>query len=214
PFRMEAYDISNIQGTAAVGSLVVFEGGEAKPAHYRRFRIKTVSGTDDYAMLHEVLKRRFKRIGNKAAALNSWAIIPDLVLIDGGKGQLNAALSAMGEVGTDSVPVASLAKENEEIFLPREAKPVVLPPGSPGLQLLQRLRDEAHRFALGYYQKIRRRESFVSALDTMPGIGPRRKRALSKQFGSVQAIREASVAELAATQSMTNSLAKRVKESL
>ena len=214
PFRMEAYDISNIQGTAAVGSLVVFEGGEAKPAHYRRFRIKTVSGTDDYAMLHEVLKRRFKRIGNKAAALNSWAIIPDLVLIDGGKGQLNAALSAMGEVGTDSVPVASLAKENEEIFLPREAKPVVLPPGSPGLQLLQRLRDEAHRFALGYYQKIRRRESFVSALDTMPGIGPKRKRALSKQFGSVQAIREASVAELAATQGMTNSLAKRVKESL
>ena len=214
PFRMEAYDISNIQGTAAVGSLVVFEGGKAKPAHYRRFRIKTVSGADDYAMLHEVLRRRFKRIGNGVATPDSWAIMPDLVLIDGGKGQLNAALSAMGEVGADSVPVASLAKENEEIFLPRETKPVVLPPNSPGLQLLQRLRDEAHRFALGYYQKIRRRESFVSALDAMPGIGPRRKRALLKQFGSIRAIREASVAELAATRGMTNSLAKRVKESL
>jgi len=214
PFRMEAYDISNIQGTAAVGSLVVFEGGKAKPAHYRRFRIKTVSGADDYAMLHEVLRRRFKRIGNGVATPDSWAIIPDLVLIDGGKGQLNAALSALGEVGADSVPVASLAKENEGIFLPRKARPVVLPPGSPGLQLLQRLRDEAHRFALGYYQKVRRRESFVSALDALPGIGPRRKRALLKQFGSVQAIREASVAELAATGGMTNSLAKRVKESL
>ena len=214
PFRMEAYDISNIQGTAAVGSLVVFEGGKARPAHYRRFRIKTVSGADDYAMLHEVLRRRFKRIGNGASTQDSWAIMPDLVLIDGGKGQLNAALSAMSEVGADSVPVASLAKENEEIFLPRETKPVILPPSSPGLQLLQRLRDEAHRFALGYYQKIRKRESFVSALDAMPGIGPRRKRALLKQFGSVQAIREASVEELAATGGMTNSLAKRVKESL
>ena len=214
PFRMEAYDISNIQGTAAVGSLVVFEGGKARPAHYRRFRIKTVSGADDYAMLHEVLRRRFKRIGNGAPTQDSWAIMPDLVLIDGGKGQLNAALSAMSEVGADSVPVASLAKENEEIFLPREAKPVALPPSSPGLQLLQRLRDEAHRFALGYYQKIRKRESFASALDAMPGIGPRRKRALLKQFGSVQAIREASVEELAATGGMTNSLAKRVKESL
>ena len=214
PFRMEAYDISNIQGTAAVGSLVVFEGGKARPAHYRRFRIKTVSGADDYAMLHEVLRRRFKRIGNGAPTQDSWAIMPDLVLIDGGKGQLNAALSAMSEVGADSVPAASLAKENEEIFLPRETKPVILPPSSPGLQLLQRLRDEAHRFALGYYQKIRKRESFASALDAMPGIGPRRKRALLKQFGSVQAIREASVEELAATGGMTNSLAKRVKESL
>jgi len=214
PLRMEAYDISNIQGTAAVGSMVVFEGGKAKPAHYRRFRIKTVSGADDYAMLHEVLRRRFKRIGNGSSTPNSWTTIPDLVLIDGGKGQLNATLSAMAEVGAASVPVASLAKENEAIFLPRKAKPVTLPPTSPGLQLLQRLRDEAHRFALGYYQKIRRRESFVSALDSMPGIGPRRKRALLKQFGSVQAIREAPVEALATTQGMTENLAKRVKESL
>jgi excinuclease ABC subunit C len=214
PLRMEAYDISDIQGKAAVGSMVVFEKGKPKSAHYRRFRIRTVSTADDYAMLHEVLKRRFKRFSSETSTKDTWAIIPDLVLIDGGKGQLNAALSAMGEVGAFSVPVASLAKENEEIFIPRRAEPIILPRSSPGLQLLQRLRDEAHRFALGYYQKIRRRETFASAFDNMVGIGPKRKRALLKRFGSVQAIKEASIEELAATRGMTESLAKRVKESL
>ncbi len=214
PLRMEAYDISDIQGKAAVGSMVVFEKGKPKPAHYRRFKIRTVSGADDYAMLHEVLGRRFKHLGSEAATPDAWAIIPDLVLIDGGKGQLNAALSAIGRVGASLVPVASLAKENEEIFLPERAKPVVLPHSSPGLQLLQRLRDEALRFALSYYQKIRKRETFASAFDTISGIGPKRKRALLKQFGSVQAIKEASIEELAATGGMNRSLAKRVKESL
>ena len=213
PSRMEAYDISNIRGTAAVGSMVVFEDGRPKPAHYRRFRIKTVSGADDYAMLHEVLKRRFKR-SSEASAADSWAILPDLILIDGGKGQLNAALSAINESGVSSVPTASLAKENEEIFIPRKMEPIILPRSSPGLQLLQRLRDEAHRFAIGYYQRIRKRETFASALDTIPGIGPKRKRALLKQFGSVQGIRQASEEELAATKGMTQSLAKRVKEYL
>ncbi|GAI49810.1 unnamed protein product, partial [marine sediment metagenome] len=123
PLRMEAYDISDIQGKAAVGSMVVFEKGKPKSAHYRRFRIRTVSTADDYAMLHEVLKRRFKRFSSETSTPGTWAIIPDLVLIDGGKGQLNAALSAMGEVGAFSVPVASLAKENEEIFIPRRAEP-------------------------------------------------------------------------------------------
>jgi excinuclease ABC subunit C len=214
PLRMEAYDISDIQGKAAVGSMVVFERGKSKPAHYRRFKIKTVSGADDYAMLHEVLKRRFKHLGQETSTPDTWAMIPDLVLIDGGKGQLNAALSAMGEVGVTSVPVASLAKENEEIFIPKKVKPIVLPRRSPGLQLLQRLRDEAHRFALGYYQKVHRRETFTSVFDGMPGIGPKRKRALLKQFGSVQAIREASIEEIAATRGMTESLAKKVKEFL
>ncbi|MFH1169187.1 MAG: excinuclease ABC subunit UvrC, partial [Chloroflexota bacterium] len=124
PLRMEAYDISNIQGRVAVGSMVVFEKGRPKPAHYRRFRIKTVSGADDYAMLREVLQRRFKRLG--ADASGSWAVMPDLVLIDGGRGQLNAALSAMGEASA-SVPVASLAKENEDVFIPQQREPVVLP---------------------------------------------------------------------------------------
>jgi len=217
PSRMECYDISNIQGRAAVGSMVVFDKGKPKPSHYRRFRIKTVSGADDYAMLQEVLRRRFKRSSLKssdASTADTWAVLPDLVLIDGGKGQLNAARSVMHEVGAGLVPTASLAKENEEIFIPQQAETIILPSRSPGLQLLQRLRDEAHRFALGYHQKIRRREAFTSALDAIPGIGPNRKRALLKQFGSVQAIREASTEELAATRGMNQSLAQKIKEYL
>jgi len=214
PLRMEAYDISDIQGRAAVGSMVVFEKGKSKPAHYRRFRIKTVPGADDYAMLREVLRRRFKHLGVETATPDTWAIVPDLVLIDGGKGQLSAAQSAMNELGVTSVPVASLAKENEEIYLPQKAKPILLPPRSPGLKLLQRLRDEAHRFALGYYHRVHHRESFISAFDGIPGIGPKRKRALLKKFGSVQAIREASLAEMAATSGMTEKLARKVKELL
>jgi excinuclease ABC subunit C len=211
PARIEGYDISDIQGAAAVGSLVVFEQGKPKPANYRRFRIKTVSGVDDYAMLGEVLKRRFKR-GSQAS--DSWTVMPDLVLIDGGKGQLSAALTAMREVGADSIPAASLAKENEEIFIPGRSKPIVLPRSSPGLQLLQRLRDEAHRFALGYHQRVRRKQTFASVLDSVPGIGPRRKRALLRQFGSVKAIREAPLEELAGVKGMTRNLAKKMKEYL
>ena len=211
PSRVEGYDISDIQGMAAVGSMVVFDKGKPKPAHYRRFRIKTVSGIDDYAMLEEVLKRRFKRAGG---ASDAWAILPDLVLIDGGKGQLNAAREAMRQMGVDSIPTASLAKENEEVFIPHKKEPIVLPRSSPGLQLLQRLRDEAHRFALGYHQRIRKRQTFASALDTIPGIGPKRKRALLRQFGSVKAIREASIEELATARGMTRSLAQKIKEYL
>ena len=209
PLRMEAYDISNIQGKSAVGSMVVFEKGKPKPAHYRRFKIKTVSGANDYAMLQEVLQRRFRHsFKGETSTPDTWAILPDLVLIDGGKGQLNAALSVLDEVGS-SVPVASLAKENEEIFIPRRKEPVILPRSSPGLQLLQRLRDEAHRFAISYYARVHRRQTFTSALDGIPGIGPKRKRALLRQFGSIQRIREASVDELVAATGMTQSQAKR-----
>ncbi len=215
PLRMEGYDISNIQGTAAVGSMVVFDEGKPKPSHYRRFRIKTVPGADDYAMLREVLKRRFKRLKSKdATTSDTWAILPDLVLIDGGRGQLNTALSVMREIGAESIPVASLAKENEEIFVPRKTKPVILPRSAPGLQLLQRLRDEAHRFALGYHHKIHKKQGFASVFDTIPGIGAKRKRALLRQFGSVRAIREAAIEELAATRSMNKSLAQKIKEYL
>ncbi|MFC1928149.1 excinuclease ABC subunit UvrC [Chloroflexota bacterium] len=215
PSRMECYDISNIQGRAAVGSMVVFDKGKPKPSHYRRFRIKTVSGANDYAMLQEVLRRRFKRSGlqsSDASTLNSWAIMSDLVLIDGGKGQLNAALSVVREVGAEFVPMASIAKENEAIFIPQQREAIILPRSSPGLQLLQRLRDEAHRFALGYHHKIRQKGTFTSLLDDIPGIGPNRKRALLKKFGSVQAIREASTEELADTTGL--SLAKKIKECL
>jgi excinuclease ABC subunit C len=211
PLRMEGYDISNIQGRAAVGSMVIFDRGKPKPAHYRRFRIKTVSGANDYAMLQEVLKRRFKRT---AAASNTWAILPDLVLIDGGKGQLKAVRTTMVEIGAEAVHTVSLAKENEEIFVPGTTEPIILDRGSPGLKLLQRLRDEAHRFALGYHQKIRRQETFASALDTIPNIGPKRKRALLRQFGSIQAIKKATEEELATTSGITRSLANKVKEYL
>jgi len=214
PLRMEAYDISDIQGKAAVGSMVVFERGKSKPAHYRRFRIKSVPAANDYAMLQEVLRRRFKHLGEETAPADTWAIVPDLVLIDGGRGQLNAALAEMGGLGVMSVPVASLAKENEEIYLPGRAKSVILSRRSPGLRLLQRLRDEAHRFALGYYHRVHRRQTFASAFDGITGIGPKRKRALLKKFGSVQAIREASLEEMAATSGMTAKLARKVKESL
>ncbi|MBI2852571.1 MAG: excinuclease ABC subunit UvrC [Chloroflexi bacterium] len=211
PERMECYDISNIQGKLAVGSMVVFEKGKPKPAHYRRFRIKTIGGADDYAMLQEVLRRRFKR-GREGEV--SWAVVPDLVLIDGGKGQLNMALAAMKEVGAGDVPVASLAKEREEIFVPERAGPIALPASSPARQMLQHLRDEAHRFALGYHISIRQKASLTSALDSVPGIGPRRKRALLRKFGSVRGIREATAEELAAAPGMTGTLAKKVKEYL
>ena len=217
PSRMECYDISNIQGRAAVGSMVVFDKGKPKSSHYRRFRIKTISWADDYTMLQEVLRRRFKRSSlqsSDASTSDPWVILPHLVLIDGGKGQLNSALSVMQEMGVGSVPVASLAKENEKVFIPQHAEAINLPGSSPGLQLLQRLRDEAHRFALSYHQRIRQKETFTSALDTIPDIGPKRKHALLKQFGSIQAIREASTEELAATKGMNQSLAQKIKEFL
>ncbi len=214
PSRMEAYDISNIQGSSSVGSMVVFENGKPKPAHYRRFQIKTVEGANDYAMLQEVLQRRFKhaeKAGGKTS--DTWSIMPDLVLIDGGKGQLNAALAVLKEANV-SVPLASLAKENEEIFLPGNKNPVVLPRTSPGSQLLQRLRDEAHRFAIGYFTSLHRRKTFASVLDSIPGIGPRRKSALLRQFGSIQRIRDASIEELASATGMNREQAMKIKEYL
>jgi len=213
PLRIEGYDISNIQGKAAVGSMVVFDKGKPNPAHYRRFKIKTIPAADDYAMLQEVICRRFGHLESKeSSATDSWAIIPDLVLIDGGKGQLNSVLEAMRQVGADSVPVASLAKEREEIFIPKRLKPISLPYTSPGLQLLQRVRDEAHRFALGYHHKVHKKQALASELDAIPGIGPRRKQSLLKQFGSVPSIREASLEELASAEGMNRSLAKKIKE--
>jgi excinuclease ABC subunit C len=212
PGRIEGYDISDIQGTAAVGSMVVFEDGRPKPAGYRKFKIKTVPAADDYAMLQEVVRRRFKKSGNGDG--RGWEIKPDLVLVDGGKGQLNAARDEMRQAGAESIPLLGLAKENEEIYLPDKAAPLVLPRDSPALQLLQRVRDEAHRFAIGYHKKIRRRGSFISVLDSISGIGPGRKRALLRRFGSVNAIRQASLEELMSVKGMNKGLAERVKSSI
>jgi excinuclease ABC subunit C len=211
PQRIECYDVSNIQGTLAVASMVVLEKGWPRPAHYRRFRIKTVAGADDYAMIQEALRRRLKRgmIGEGA-----WGITPDLVLIDGGRGQLNAALEVRQELGLGSVPMASLAKENEEVFIRGDPRPVRIPKDSPALHILQRGRDEAHRFAISYHQKLRRKGSIASALDKIPGIGPKRRKALLKKFGSVEAIKEAPLEEVSRTEGITVALAKKVKEEL
>jgi len=214
PARLEGYDISNIQGKEAVGSMVVFDQGRPKPSHYRRFRIKTVAGADDYAMLEEILKRRFKRIAAADNTSDTWAIIPDLILIDGGKGQLNAARSALKDSGATSVPLASLAKANEEVFIPNRKTPIVLPRNSPALQLLQRVRDEAHRFAISYHTRIRRRKSLTSTLDSIPSIGPKRKHALLKHFGTLRAIKDATIDELMQVKGMTHTSAEKLKESL
>jgi excinuclease ABC subunit C len=211
PRRIECYDVSNIQGTLAVSSMVVLEKGRPKPAHYRRFRIKTVFGADDYAMIQETLRRRFKR---GLTGGSTWALIPDLVLIDGGKGQLNAALELRQELGLDSIPMASLAKENEEVFIPGSPKPVYIAKDCPALHILQRARDEAHRFAISYHRRLRRKEGITSALDYISGIGPRRKKALLKKFGSIEAIKEASLEELSQTEGITLALARKVKDFL
>lgn len=221
PLRIECYDISDIQGALAVGSMIVLEKGMPKPAHYRRFKIKTITGADDYAMIQEVLRRRFRRTvsitGKENEPLSqkdSWAIIPDLILIDGGKGQLNAAVNAIRELEVHSVPVASIAKENEDVFTPGRSEPLDIPKDSPALHTLQRARDEAHRFAVSYHQRLRRKKGIASSLDDIPGIGPKRKRALIIKFRSVKGIKEASLEELSQTKSMTLALAHKVKEYL
>jgi len=211
PRRIECYDVSNIQGALAVSSMVVLEKGRPKPAHYRRFRIKTVAGADDCAMIRETLRRRFKR---GLTGEGAWGIIPDLVLIDGGKGQLNAALEVRQELGLESIPIASLAKGNEEVFIPGDPQPVRIAKDSPALHILQRARDEAHRFAISYHQKLRHKEVTASILDDIPSIGPKRKRALIRKFGSIETIKDASIEELGQIQGMTPALAQKVKEHL
>jgi excinuclease ABC subunit C len=187
PRRIECVDISNTSGALAVGSLVAFLDGQPRRGEYKRFRIRTVEGADDYAMLGEVLRRRLSH--------REWPL-PDLLLIDGGRGQLSAGLLAAKAAGMPEVPLASLAKEEEVVFRPGCPDPIRLPEGSRGRHLLQQVRDESHRFALAYHRQLRGRAGLRSALDEIPGIGPRRKGILLKRFGSVQRLCEASVEEL------------------
>ncbi|MCL0029236.1 excinuclease ABC subunit UvrC [Dehalococcoidia bacterium] len=227
PQRIECYDISNIQGTNSVGSMVVFENGRPLTSHYRRFKIKAVEGIDDYAMMREVLTRRFKRLSEtekqvpdhstnstKEDERAAWVVIPDLVLIDGGKGHLGAALQVFLELGIDSVPLASIAKENEELFVPYSQEGILLPRNSQGLFLVQRVRDEAHRFAITFHRQRRSRKSVQSALDLVSGIGPKRKRMLLRRFGSIKGIREASLEEIAAVPGMTMRSAQSLKSKI
>jgi excinuclease ABC subunit C len=214
PRRIECFDISNLQGTNTVASMVVFEDGRPAKREYRRFNIKTVEGPNDFASMHEVIKRRFKRAAERDEETEGkWTTLPDFVIIDGGKGQLNAALAAMEETGLN-VPMAGLAKENEELYLPGNPIPVILPRDSQALYLVQRVRDEAHRFAVTFHRKKRSKQTFTSSLDTIPGIGPKKKKALIKQFGSVAAIREASEEELLAVDGINAKLVAAIKASL
>ncbi len=226
PHRMECYDISHIQGSNSVGSMVVFENGRPKPAHYRRFKVKTVEGVDDYESMREVLRRRFKRLGQARAAqhaaddgpmpaqADTWGILPDLVLIDGGKGQLSAALEVLLELGLDDIPLASLAKENEWLFVPHTPEPIVLPRNSQALYLVQRIRDEAHRFAVTYHRNLRSKSSLRSPIDMVSGIGPKRKRMLLRRFGTLQGIKDASIDDIASVPGMTRSLALLLKQTI
>jgi excinuclease ABC subunit C len=222
PHRIECYDISHIQGTNVVASMSVFVDGKPKTSDYRRFRMKETQNNDDFSSMREVLTRRFKRLAQAEEAreegdeseAGSFGETPDLVLIDGGKGQLGAALETMLQLGVVDVPLASLAKREEEIFLPDSPDPVLLPRNSQALFLVQRARDEAHRFAVTYHRNLRSKQSTQSALDLVPGIGPKRKRDLVRKFGSVKGIREASVEQLASTPGMTVKLAEKIKEYL
>jgi len=190
---------------------VVFEKGLPRPAHYRRFKIKTVAKIDDYSMIQEVLKRRFKNYVNQE---DKWTVTPDLILIDGGKGHLNAALEVLSELKLESIPIASIAKENEDIFIPLQQVPLDLPGASAESHLLQRVRDEAHRFALSYHQKLRSRKSIASILDTIPGVGPKRKKALLYKFGSVRGLKEASKGQLTGVKGINDALAETILENL
>ncbi|MFP6679853.1 MAG: excinuclease ABC subunit UvrC [Dehalococcoidia bacterium] len=222
PQRMECYDISHIQGTNTVASMVVFENGKPKTSDYRRFKIKSHDGNDDFASMREVLRRRFARLQkaveeretNTKSANDAFGIVPDLVLIDGGKGQLSSVLQVMLDLGIEGVPLASLAKQEEEVFIPDSPDPLILPRGSQGLFLVQRIRDEAHRFAITFHRSLRSKAARKSALDLIPGIGPKRKKQLIQQFGSLKGIREAAVDDIAASPGMTLKLAELIKENV
>jgi excinuclease ABC subunit C len=231
PLRIECYDISTLQGTNTVGSMVVFVKGVPRKSDYRRFKIQTVRGQDDYASMQEMLRRRFKRMSDegyrdKSKTLtmhtgaddkkdNPWALLPNLIIIDGGKGQLNAALEVLDEFELrDAIPIIGLAKREEEIFLPDQADSLMLPRSSQGLYLIQRVRDEAHRFGVTYHRQLRGQSAVRSRLDDIDGIGPKRRQALFKAFGSLEAIRQASIEELAAVPGMTKTAAEKIKEGL
>ena len=228
PRRIECYDVSTIQGSDTVASMVVFEDGRPRTDQYRRFRIRNVEGQDDFASLREALTRRFRRLAAGAAAARGpadgppetargespWETLPGLVVIDGGRGQLGAALDVLRDLGFGDMPACGLAKREEEIHAADVDEPIRLPRDSEALYLLQRVRDEAHRFAVTYHRNVRGKRVRRSALDAVPGVGPKRKRALLRAFGSVGALRAAPVEEIAATEGVGRRLAEAVKRAL
>ena len=205
PERMECYDISHMQGAETVASMVVFEGGKPAKREYRRFKLKTVQGKpDDFASMAEIMERRY---GNE----KDWPM-PDLIIIDGGKGQLNAALPVIRAMGVTDVPVISLAKRIEEVFVEGESESIILEHHTPELQLLQQIRDEAHRFAITYHRRLRGKRNLESVLDHVEGIGPKRRKALYKHFGNLDAMRVAELEELESVEGMNKKAALAVYE--
>lgn len=207
PRRMEAYDISNFQGSQQVGAMAVFVDGRPQPSAYRRFQIKTVRGPNDFASLQEVLSRRFRRAAEQDP---HFADLPDFVLIDGGAGQLHAARETMEAMGLGNIPTFGLAKEEELIFRVGSSEPIRLPRESKALQILQHLRDEVHRFAITYHRQKREKTAYRSVLDDIPGVGPKRKKALLRHFGSVAAISKATLEDLLAVEGMNRTVAARI----
>ena len=207
PRRIVGFDVSNIFGKEPVGSMVTFVDGRPFKDGYRRFKIKTVAGIDDYGMMREIVRRQFEGAREKGEPP------PDFILIDGGRGHLNAALEVLRELKLD-LPAAGIAKEFELLFLPGRTEPVVLPPESRARRLAQRVRDEAHRFAIGYHRLLRGKDALTSALDRIPGIGPRKKQDLLVRFGSVEAIRKAAIEQLTQVRGISEALAGRILHQL
>ncbi|MEC9489392.1 MAG: excinuclease ABC subunit UvrC [Halanaerobiales bacterium] len=208
PYHIEGFDISNIQGTDTVASMVVFKNGRPSKQDYRRFKIKTVEGPDDFSSMKEVVERRYARL------LHEDRELPDLILIDGGKGQLSAAYEILEFLGIEDLPIIGLAKKEEEIFRPGESEPIKLPHHTPTLQLLQRVRDEAHRFAVSYHRKLRSRRLTHSMLDEIPGVGETRRNALLQHFGSLAKIREAKIWQLKEVDGISGKTARKIYDYL
>jgi excinuclease ABC subunit C len=218
PLRMECYDISNLGPSDTVGSMVVFEDGLPKRADYRRFEIKGVPGQDDFASMEEMLRRRFARLIRErdepiVSGRRRFSYPPSLVVVDGGKGQLGICSKVLADMGLD-IPHIGLAKRLEEVYVPGQPEPLMIPRGSEALFILQHIRDEAHRFAITYHRQKRAKRALVSPLDEVAGVGPSRKKALLKRFGSLTKLRDASVDDIAATPGIGPELANAVYERL
>ena len=218
PQRIEAFDVSNTQGEEATGSMIVFESGRPRRDAYRRFKVRLSGKPDDYAMLTEILRRRFRRglteLANPGVSRGKFSEFPDLLVIDGGKGQLNVASSVLRELEIEGIEAIGLAKRNEEVYRPGETEPVEFSSAGRALLLLREIRDEAHRFAIQYHRRLRARRSLASTLDEIPGVGPKRKQALIKAFGSLQRLSQASVTTIAAVPEIPPALAKVISQRL
>ena len=216
PHRMECYDISNTQGTESVASMVVFRDGKPDKSQYRRFKIRTVDGPNDFASMHEVIGRRFRHqeLAEQNPSLKRFAQMPDLLIIDGGRGQLGYAVRAMREVGVQDVAVFGLAKQHEWLFEPDEPNPIILDRDSEALKMLMHIRDEAHRFAITFHRQLRTKRNLKSVLDDIPGIGPKRKKVLLQTYGDLATISQATVEDLGRLPGMSKTVAEGLSQYL